>query len=158
MNIIHIAYFNTDIGLIKITGSEEGIMTLDFTEEKVSVKTSDEKNLPYCMKECLSQLSEYFDGTRKKFNLKLIINGTDFQKKVWKQLIKIPYGKTYSYKEVAEKNGNIKAVRAVGNANNKNKIAVIIPCHRVIGSNKKLVGYAGGIWRKEWLINHEKMR
>lgn len=157
MNEVHSTYFNSEIGMIKITGSEDGIMSLDFTDEKVSVKSSSKRNLPCCMKECLLQLSEYFDGERKKFDLKLVLNGTDFQKKVWNQLSKIPFGKTYSYKEIAEKSGNIKAVRAVGNANNKNKIAVIIPCHRVIGSNKNLVGYAGGIWRKEWLINHEKV-
>ena len=157
MNDVYLTYFNSEIGLIKITGSNDGILSLDFSDEKVPVKSSSKRNLPDCMKECLSQLSEYFAGDRKKFDLRLMLNGTEFQKKVWKELTKIPYGKTFSYKESAEKSGNVKAVRAVGNANNKNKIAVIIPCHRVIGSNKKLVGYAGGIWRKEWLINHENV-
>lgn len=157
MNEVHVTYFNSELGLIKITGNVDGIISLDFSDEKIPGKASQKKKLPGCMKECLTQLSEYFAGDRKKFDLKLNIIGTHFQKKVWEQLIKIPFGKTYSYKEIAEKSGNVKAVRAVGNANNKNKIAVIIPCHRVLGSNNKLVGYAGGIWRKEWLINHEKV-
>jgi methylated-DNA-[protein]-cysteine S-methyltransferase len=84
------------------------------------------------------------------------LQGTDFQKKVWRRLIKIPFGKTVSYKDIAVRIGNIRAVRAVGNANNKNSIAIIVPCHRVIGSNGSLVGYGGGLWRKKWLLKHEK--
>ncbi|MEO6696171.1 MAG: methylated-DNA--[protein]-cysteine S-methyltransferase [Ignavibacteria bacterium] len=148
------AYFNSQLGIIEITGNTEGIKSLDFTEfENIPV---DDDHLPDCIKECLVQLSQYFEGKRKRFELALIINGTDFQQRVWDRLLNIPYGKTLSYKDIASMSGNIKAVRAVGNANNKNKIAVIIPCHRVIGSNKSLTGYAGGLWRKKWLIDHEK--
>lgn len=156
MEKIFTAYFNSPIGLIKFMGNEKGILTLDFIDKANESADSEQELLPSCMNECRQQLSEYFEGKRKMFDLQLVINGTAFQQKVWNRLIDIPYGKTLSYKDIAEQSGNIKAVRAVGNANNKNKIAVVIPCHRVIGSNKSLTGYAGGLWRKEWLINHER--
>ncbi|HMS63736.1 MAG TPA: methylated-DNA--[protein]-cysteine S-methyltransferase [Ignavibacteria bacterium] len=156
MKEIYKAYFNSEIGLIEITGSASGIMSLDFKDNVNTGELYSDKDLPGCMKECLKQLSDYFKGERKKFNVQMQIEGTDFQKKVWKKLIEIPFGKTNTYKEIAANTGNANAGRAVGNANNKNKIAIIIPCHRVIGSNNKLTGYAGGLWRKEWLISHEK--
>jgi methylated-DNA-[protein]-cysteine S-methyltransferase len=101
-------------------------------------------------------LEEYFKGTRREFDLKLRIEGTDFQRRVWDSLCGIPYGCTASYGEIAAIIGNPKASRAVGNANNRNRIPIIIPCHRVVGCNGKLTGYAGGLWRKEWLLSHEK--
>ncbi len=103
-----------------------------------------------------SQLLEYFDGKRKVFDLPYKLNGTDFQKKVWDTLCNIPYGETRSYKEIAKAVGNEKASRAIGMANNKNPITVIVPCHRVIGANGKLVGYAGGITMKEFLLKMEE--
>jgi methylated-DNA-[protein]-cysteine S-methyltransferase len=108
------------------------------------------------MKECLRQLDEYFKGKRKKFSVPLLLDGTDFQKAVWRQLQRIPCGQTASYGDVARAIGSPQAFRAVGNANNKNPIPLIIPCHRVIGSDGKLVGFGSGIWRKEWLLDHEK--
>ena len=149
------AYYESEPGLIEITAGETGIITLYFTKKKSNLK-SDSKSFPVHLKECIRQLDEYFKGKRMTFDLPLIISGTDFQKKVWNELKKIPFGKTASYKEIALKAGNIKAVRAIGNANNKNKIAVIIPCHRVIGSDGKLSGYAGGVKRKKWLLEHER--
>ena len=104
----------------------------------------------------LKQMNEYFSGERKKFDLPLYFEGTEFQKSVWNELRKIPYGTTVSYKDIAEGINNEKAVRAVGNANNKNKIMIIVPCHRVIGKNGKLVGFAGGLDKKEFLLEHEK--
>ena len=104
----------------------------------------------------ISQLNEYFAGTRKSFDLPLKFDGTEFQKLVWRELQNIPYGKTISYKELAEKTGNIKACRAVGMANNKNPIPIIIPCHRVVGSNGKLTGYAGGLEVKKFLLELEQ--
>ncbi len=148
------AYYKSDIGQVEICGNEEEILTLNFVDETKLYDT--EKILPVVILQCLNQIDEYFKGERKDFELQLKADGTEFQKTVWNELKKIPYGKTLSYKEVAERSGRQKAVRAVGNANNKNKIAIIIPCHRVIGSNKKLTGYAGGLWRKEWLLNHER--
>lgn len=112
-------------------------------------------NIPI-FKELNFQLEEYFDGQRKNFTLPLSIKGTPFQMKVWKELLKIPYGTTVSYKTQAINIGNPKAVRAVGKANGDNRISIIIPCHRVIGSNGELVNYGGGIWRKHYLINLEK--
>ena len=149
------AYYESEPGLIEITAGETGIITLYFTKKKSNLK-SDSKSIPVHLKDCIRQLDEYFKGKRMTFDLPLIISGTDFQKKVWNELKKIPFGKTASYKEIALKAGNIKAVRAIGNANNKNKIAVIIPCHRVIGSDGKLSGYAGGVKRKKWLLEHER--
>ena len=108
------------------------------------------------MAECLRQLTEYFKGRRQKFSIPLVLEGTDFQKAVWRQLQKIPFGQTASYGDVARAVGSPRAFRAVGNANNKNPIPLIIPCHRVIGSDGKLVGFGGGIWRKEWLLEHEQ--
>ena len=149
------AYYESEPGLIEITAGETGIITLYFTKKKNNLK-SDSKSFPVHLKDCIRQLDEYFKGKRMTFDLPLIISGTDFQKKVWNELKKIPFGKTASYKDIALKAGNIKAVRAIGNANNKNKIAVIIPCHRVIGSDGKLSGYAGGVKRKKWLLEHER--
>ena len=145
-------YYRSEIGLIEIAGTEDGIHSVNFVEEK-STSTPE---IPSCLKECVEQLDEYFKGKRKEFSLKMKLGGTDFQKKVWRELMRIPFGKTVSYKDIAEAIGKKEATRAVGMANNRNPIGIIIPCHRVIGSDGKLVGYGGGLWRKEWLINHER--
>ncbi|PRR77921.1 Methylated-DNA--protein-cysteine methyltransferase [Clostridium liquoris] len=152
MEHIFKAYYNSPIGYIQILGNEHSIISLDFIDE---INNDEKRN--DLLNTCITELDEYFKGKRRSFSLNLLLNGTDFQKKVWNALINIPYGKTVSYKDIAKAIGNEKSARAVGNANNKNKIAIIVPCHRVIGSNGLLTGYAGGIWRKEWLINHEKM-
>ncbi|RED48877.1 methylated-DNA--[protein]-cysteine S-methyltransferase [Seonamhaeicola aphaedonensis] len=142
---------NTPLGFTKITGDLDGInsVTVLNTEEK----TTD--IIPEILEDCVMQLNEYFEGSRKQFSLKLNPQGTDFQKKVWKQLEKIPYGKTLSYLEISKLLGDSKAIRAVANANGKNPLWIIIPCHRVIGSDGRLTGYAGGLHRKQWLLNHE---
>ena len=101
------------------------------------------------------QLNEYFTGNRKTFNLKLNPQGTEFQKKVWEALQNVPYGKTITYLEQSKVLGNVKAIRAVAGANGKNPISIVIPCHRIIGSDGSLTGYAGGLWRKKWLLEHE---
>lgn len=150
MEKLYYGYYKSPIGILRIVVDESSLVALDFNEEEN--KQSDEHSY---IKEVKNQLDEYFKGTRELFDLNIKINGTDFQNKVWNELTKIPYGETISYKELATRIGNDKACRAVGNANNKNKISIIIPCHRVVGSNKKLVGYAGGLEKKEWLINHE---
>ena len=111
--------------------------------------------MPPLLINCIEQLIQYFNGQRRIFELPLNQSGTDFQQGVWSTLTQIPFGKTISYLELARKTGDTKATRAVANANGKNKIAIIIPCHRVIGSNKELIGYAGGLWRKKWLLEHE---
>jgi methylated-DNA-[protein]-cysteine S-methyltransferase len=152
MNKQHKAYYRSEIGLIEIIGTEEGVLSLDFLEEG----SMDNHEVHPCLEKCVQQLDEYFRGTRREFSLDVILQGTAFQKNVWNQLMKIPFGETVSYKDIASSIGNTKAVRAVGNANGKNRIAIIIPCHRVIGSNGTLVGYASGVWRKEWLLKHER--
>ena len=151
--MIYKAYYNSEIGLIEIKGSENGIISLDFAESESDAVTV----MPEFLKECVSQLDEYFKGNRREFDVKLDIQGTEFQKKVWRELTNIPYGATETYRGIAVAVGNPKAVRAVGSANHCNKIAILIPCHRVIGSNGNLTGYAGGLWRKEWLLKHEKI-
>lgn len=147
----NVAYIDSPLGLIEIQSDKENIISLGFVKEKIY----DEK-LDSILIEAKKQLIEYFDGERKLFNLPIKLNGTDFQNKVWRGLTQIQYGLTHSYKDVAIGIGNENASRAVGNANNKNKIAIIVPCHRVVGSNGKLVGYEGGLWRKKWLLEHEK--
>lgn len=150
MEKLYYGYYKSPIGNLRIVVDESSLVALDFNEDEK--KQSDEHRY---INEVKKQLDEYFKGTRELFDLNIKINGTDFQNKVWNELTKIPYGETISYKELATRIGNDKACRAVGNANNKNKISIVIPCHRVVGSNKKLVGYAGGLDKKEWLINHE---
>jgi methylated-DNA-[protein]-cysteine S-methyltransferase len=103
----------------------------------------------------IQQLEEYFSGSRKEFDIPLDLQGTDFQKKVWTELLKIPYGTTISYKELAIRLGDLKCIRAAGTANGANPVSIIVPCHRVIGSDASLVGYGGGLWRKKWLLEHE---
>lgn len=145
-----IDYFESRIGIIKIVCDEEEIVEISFVDEKGEVNAS-----PFTEK-VKKELWEYFIGTRMSFDLPMRLEGTEFQKKVWHALMEIPYGKTCSYKEIAQKVGSPRACRAVGNANNKNKIAILIPCHRVVGANHQLVGYAGGLVRKEALLEHEK--
>jgi methylated-DNA-[protein]-cysteine S-methyltransferase len=146
------AYYLSPIGPLEVSGTSEGIVSVTF----VKTRLPNDRKLPECVKEGIRQLEEYFKGARKNFSLKLLLQGTPFQKLVWQRLKKIPYGKLASYGEVARAIGKPNAYRAVGNANNKNPIAIIIPCHRVIGSDGTLVGYGGGLWRKEWLLDHEK--
>lgn len=146
-----IIYYKTHIGTAKIRGNNEGIQYIIFIDEDIETSI----NIPDFLEPCLRQLKEYFKGIRKDFSVKLNPAGTDFQNSVWNELKKIPYGKTCSYMEQTKNLGNIKAIRAVASANGKNPISIIIPCHRVIGSDGSLTGYAGGIWRKKWLLEHE---
>jgi len=151
MSQIYSATYSSEIGLVEVTATDAAIKSLYFVEQA----GPDSVALPPVLQDCLAQLDEYFRGTRREFSLVLEPEGTTFQQKVWKQLRAIPYGKTASYLEIAQAIGNPKAVRAVGAANGANPISIIIPCHRVIGTNGKLTGYGGGLWRKEWLLDHE---
>ncbi len=145
-------YYKSLLGIVKIVGTQDCILSLDFVEQ---MQPGDD-DLPFCVKECVKQIAEYFEGKRQEFFLNLDPHGTNFQRLVWRQLEKIPFGKLVSYAEIASVIGKPKACRAVGSANGKNPIAIIIPCHRVIGSDGSLTGYGGGLWRKEWLIEHER--
>ncbi|KAF0249037.1 MAG: methylated-DNA-protein-cysteine S-methyltransferase [bacterium] len=149
-------YYQSEIGLIEIIVTDNSISKMNFVDEKPSEIVLETSN--NFLKECLGQLREYFAGERKTFSLSLAPIGTDFEKKVWQELVKIPFGETISYLQLAERLENKKAIRAVGRANGKNPLAIIIPCHRVIGSNGSLTGYGGGLWRKEWLLKHEGSR
>ena len=149
---IYKTYYKSPIGPIEISGMQDSILTVDFVEDMLP----GDSDLPFCLKTCLKQIDEYFNGYRKEFLLKLDPQGTNFQRMVWQQLEKIPYGAVASYSEIASIIGKPKAFRAVGSANGRNPIAIIIPCHRVVGSDGSLTGYGGGLWRKEWLLKHEK--
>ena len=142
------------IGLIEITGTADSLTSLYFVDDNSYSSSPNESN--QFLEQCIKQLDEYFAGDRKEFELKLMPEGTEFQKKVWNELLKIPFGETKSYLCQSKMLGNQLAIRAVATANGQNKISIIIPCHRVIGSDGSLTGYAGGLWRKKWLIEHEK--
>lgn len=145
------AYLHSPVGTLEIKGDENGLASVHFLDSDEKTTTSISKFL----QPTIDQLLEYFEGGRTKFYLKLNPEGTPFQKKVWEQLMKIPFAKTVSYQEIANRLGNSKVIRAAASANGKNPIAIIIPCHRVIGSDGSLTGYAGGLHRKKWLLDHE---
>lgn len=139
----------TPLGPAVLEGDSEGIRAIYVEEGEVSPE------IPESLQEAALQLQEYFEGNRRHFDFKMNPEGTDFQRKVWMALREIPFGKTLSYMELSKKLGDPLAIRAVAAANGKNPIWIAIPCHRVIGSDGSLVGYAGGLHRKQWLLNHE---
>ena len=146
------AYFETPLGTAKIVGNGSSIVSLVVLDDKIE----ETKELPDYLLNVVKQMNEYFKGSRKVFDFPIVLLGTEFQVKVWNELCEIPYGKTISYAEQSKKMGDPKSIRAVAAANGKNPLWIVVPCHRVIGSNGSLTGYAGGIWRKKWLIEHEK--
>ena len=148
-------YFKTPIGTAKIVGDQNGIQSITVLDDDAIPEDLLKAKTPECLQDCVVQLEEYFNGKRASFNLTVNPKGTKFQIKVWKSLLKINFGKTKSYLEQSKALGDIKAIRAVASANGKNPIWIIIPCHRVIGSDGSLTGYAGEIWRKKWLLAHE---
>lgn len=144
------AFIELPLGITKIVGDENGISIISILSEgEITSK------IPKNLKECISQLGEYFDGQRHGFDFKMNPQGTDFQQKVWQELLNIPFGKTISYLDLSKKLGDVKAIRAVASANGRNPLWIVVPCHRVIGTNGSLTGYAGGLWRKKWLLEHE---
>lgn len=146
------AIISTPIGFIEVNGDEDGLASVVFLDSHdCAVSESISREL----KDAVEQLREYFEGKREEFSLKLSPKGTDFQKRVWKRLQEIPFGKTTSYQQMANQLGDPKVIRAAASANGKNPISIIIPCHRVIGSDGSLTGYAGGLHRKKWLLEHE---
>jgi methylated-DNA-[protein]-cysteine S-methyltransferase len=150
MSSIHQAFLKSPIGYIEVTGSEKGIRSLYFLDFKVKPQP-----VPVSLRHCIAQLEDYFHGQRASFDLKLDLTGSDFQLQVWNELLKVPYGTTITYQDLARRIGNLKAIRAVGGANGRNPVSIIVPCHRIIGSNGRLVGYRGGLKRKKWLLEHE---
>lgn len=148
----------TPLGLTKITGDDNGLASIIALNANLSEKETEEQVtdiIPETLQEAVYQINEYFEGTRTQFDLLLNPEGTSFQKQVWNELKSIPYGKTISYLELSKQLGDVKAIRAVANANGKNPLWIVIPCHRVIGNDGSLTGYAGGLHRKKWLLEHE---
>jgi methylated-DNA-[protein]-cysteine S-methyltransferase len=146
------AHLQTEIGCLEIKGDSSGVASILFVD--IPSETSAEE-VPKTLQKIVQELREYFDGTLTQFTTKLTPEGTEFQKKVWKQLEQIPFGKTKNYQQLANQLGNPKVIRAAASANGKNPIAIVIPCHRVIGSDGSLTGYASGLHRKKWLLEHE---
>ena len=144
------AHIKIPLGIATIIGDENGIFSITVADEQ-TIPTI----IPNVLQEAVTQLNEYFDGERTDFTLKLNPKGTEFQQKVWSALLEIPYGKTRTYLEQSKILGDVKAIRAVASANGKNPLWIVVPCHRVIGSDGSLTGYAGGLWRKKWLLEHE---
>lgn len=149
---LYTAYYASPVGTLQVQCSEKFLKVISFTDGDVTDTTHTSHKL---VQACFRQLDEYFNGRRKVFTLPVNQDGTDFQSRVWELLNRIPYGKTISYNELAKQYGDTRATRAVASANGRNNIAIVVPCHRVIGSDQKLVGYAGGLWRKKWLLEHE---
>jgi len=144
------AYYKSPIGNLRIISNERDIIRIDFTDDFYKMQM-----IPAQIQNCIKQLDEYFKGERKTFNITINPQGTEFQSTVWYQLTKIPYGKTISYLELAKRLGDEKVIRAAASSNGQNPIPIIIPCHRVIGNDGSLTGYAGGLLKKQWLLEHE---
>lgn len=145
------AFIHTPLGTAKLEGDENGLTSISILETDEELTDI----LPTVLEDAAYQLKEYFEGSRTQFELKLNPSGTDFQKSVWKALQDIPHGKTVSYLSLSKILGDVKAIRAVAAANGKNPLWIVVPCHRVIGSDGSLTGYAGGLLRKKWLLDHE---
>jgi methylated-DNA-[protein]-cysteine S-methyltransferase len=145
------AFHKTPVGFVRIRADEEFITSISIRDEECVEMPSPSPAIILAIK----QLDEYFAGTRKEFNLPINQPGTDFQKEVWKNLLTVKYGSTMSYLQLANQMNNPLAIRAIAASNGKNMLWIVVPCHRVIGSNGSLTGYAGGLWRKQWLLEHE---
>ncbi|MEZ4888796.1 MAG: methylated-DNA--[protein]-cysteine S-methyltransferase [Chitinophagales bacterium] len=150
----YVTYLKSSIGAIAIEGNEVGVTAIQFLD--AAAPNHNSTVIPTFLSDAAIQLQEYFDKKRTDFDISMDLQGTDFQLRVWKELQHIPYGKTVSYLDVALALGDRKAIRAVGTANGRNPIAIVVPCHRVIGSDRSLTGYAGGLERKKWLLDLEQ--
>ena len=152
-------YYQSPVGILKIKAHQGCINEILFMDEPTEQDSADEEIIESAdltaLTKCRQQLDEYFLGKRKTFDFPIKQEGTLFQEKVWNELINIPYGKTISYRQLSEMIGNAKSIRAVGTANGRNNLPIVVPCHRVIGSDGSLTGYGGGLWRKNWLLEHE---
>ncbi|MFT3934729.1 MAG: methylated-DNA--[protein]-cysteine S-methyltransferase [Chitinophagaceae bacterium] len=157
MEKIYTSFYACPLGNLRISSSNNCITEVHFMErdEDNGMNILSSENLPAVLEQCIEELNEYFHGDRKHFDVPVCQQGTPFQHSVWNELMNIPFGKTISYLTLAKRLGDPKAIRAAASTNGKNSIAIIVPCHRVIGSNNDLVGYAGGLWRKKWLLDLE---
>ncbi len=150
------SWYHSPIGIIRITVTESYVEEVHFCEQDELSDMPQEISWNSLLQNCTDQLMEYFSGQRRQFDLPVNQAGTGFQQQVWVELTAIPFGRTISYMDLARKLGDPKVIRAAASANGKNNIAIIVPCHRVIGTNREIVGYAGGIGRKKWLLDHER--
>jgi methylated-DNA-[protein]-cysteine S-methyltransferase len=146
-------YYKSPIGLLKIAGSENFIDEVSFADKEEDRQQAE--NPSPLLHQCVEQMIEYFNGRRRLFEIPVHQRGTQFQEKVWGELLNINYGRTITYMDLAKRLGDPKVIRAAASTNGKNNICLIVPCHRVVGSNTSLVGYSGGLWRKKWLLQHE---
>ena len=154
MNELYYTYYQSPVGIIKIAANEHVVTEISFVDNQDEV-IHGEPGVCEVIHQCTEELIEYFNGKRKSFTVPVNQDGTAFQKKVWGELLQIPFGKTVSYLDLSKSIGDPKATRAVAAANSKNRIMILVPCHRIIGSDKSLTGYAGGLQRKKWLLQHE---
>lgn len=148
---MEIAYIATPLGTVRIEGDASGVSVISILNGTEVVS----EEIPDVLQQAVSELKAYFEGGRREFTFPLRPEGTEFQKKIWQLLMDIPYGKTVSYLDLSRRFGDEKAIRAVAAANGKNPLWIVVPCHRVVGSDGSLTGYAGGLWRKKWLLEHE---
>ena len=147
----HSTFFESPLGIIQVRCDGQYVTSIKFLDSSDGLVIEDHSLL----NRSVQQLKDYFSGNRLEFDLPLLQAGSEFQQKIWNLLLQIPFGKTLSYKQLTAQFGDMKAIRAVASANGKNDLAIVVPCHRVIGSNGSLTGYAGGLWRKQWLLEHE---
>ncbi|MDB5246214.1 MAG: methylated-DNA--[protein]-cysteine S-methyltransferase [Segetibacter sp.] len=153
MNEIHFTYYKSPVGLLKVGGTENYISEVTFVDDQVDYV--EPTGYTPLLNQCVEELIEYFNGKRLAFDIPVHQKGTEFQTKVWSELLNINFGRTISYLALAKRLGDPNCIRAAAASNGKNHICIIVPCHRVIGTNQSLVGYAGGLWRKRWLLEHE---
>jgi methylated-DNA-[protein]-cysteine S-methyltransferase len=150
------SYYQSPVGLLRVSGTQHYISEIHFIDHLESSDAIQSTNeIAPMIIQCVEQLIQYFHGERRQFELPIHQMGSPFQHRVWNELIAIPYGKTISYMDMAKRLGDPKVIRAAASANGKNNVAIVVPCHRVIGSNQEMVGYGGGLWRKKWLLDHE---
>jgi methylated-DNA-[protein]-cysteine S-methyltransferase len=146
------AIYDSPLGLLHIFATEHGVSHIQFSEQGFRSEIVHSNTF---VEQCINELREYFEGKRTQFTIPLAPSGTEFEEMVWKKLLHVPYASTCSYLDIANRMNNPKAIRAVGRANGANPIAIVIPCHRVVGADGSLTGYAGELWRKRWLLDHE---
>jgi methylated-DNA-[protein]-cysteine S-methyltransferase len=151
------AFYRSPLGLLKISATDTYIREISFIDNLEGPDREEDIKgpIPFILIQCIEQLIQYFQGQRRSFELPVHQEGSEFQKRVWNELSGIPFGKTISYLEQSRRLGDTNAIRAVAAANGRNNISIVVPCHRVIGSKRDLVGYGGGLWRKKWLLDHE---
>ena len=153
MNETYSTYYRSPVGILKIAGTDNYISEVSFIDDASNMEEPQSDH--YLLNKCVEEFIEYFNGKRLSFDIPVYQKGTDFQTRVWSELLNINFGKTISYMTLAKRLGNPDCIRAAAGSNGKNKICIIVPCHRVVGSNQQLVGFSGGLWRKRWLLEHE---